>query len=638
MCGIVGYFTPDPKQADGSFLAAMNETLVHRGPDASGLLRRPHAGLAMRRLKVIDLETGDQPISSESGSCHIVFNGEIYNFRELRDRLEKKGHHFRTRSDTEVLLHAYVEKREKCLDDLNGMFAFAVYDEKDKSLFVARDRLGIKPLFYAETDKGLVFASELKAFLACPWISCELDLQALSHFLSLNYLPPPWTPLKGIRQLLPGHWMRVQADKVEVKSYWEIPLEENRDISEREAVTEITRLLHRSIERQLIADVPVGAFLSGGMDSSTLVALIKEHRHDKIKTFSVGFEDPVYDETPYAREVAKYFGTEHYEMLCKPEDVSRSLSRIAFQADNLLADQAALPLYHVSQLAKQHVTVALSGDGGDELFVGYPTFHADHYHSLYTRLPRFLRKNVIEAGIRALPASTGKLSWDYRAKKFIQAGDMSREKAHYWWRTIFTTDEKESILTEAAWRAIPDKDAFGLYAEYFNRSTGSSFVNRALYADQKVWLPGNNLCKVDTMSMAHGLEARVPFLDHELVETVARLPAEMKFRGRILKYLLKKAMKGRLPESIIKRRKAGWHMPIAGWLRGPMAGYAQDLLLQQKTPVHGLFKQDALAALIREHRVGRHNHAFKIWGLLVLNHWSGQFLSKQQVGQAVSAS
>jgi len=628
MCGIVGLFSSEGRLGtDQSLLTRMNSLLTHRGPDDKGSFQDRYAGIAMCRLKVIDLEGGHQPIHDGEEKYWIVFNGEIYNYAELRAALEKKGHRFYSHSDTEVILHQFLEDGENCVHALKGMFAFAIYNPRDASLFLARDRLGVKPLFYHTGNKGFAFASEIKPLLEVPWLPRELNLQAVSHFLSLNYLPAPWTPFQGIHQLPPGHWMKVRAGKTELQQYWDVPLGEEIDESEEAALKKIDELLHRSMERRLIADVPIGAFLSGGLDSSTLVYLMKEHRHEKIKTFSVGFDHPSYDETPYARQVAEHFGTDHYEIRCKPEDAVNSLRDIAWHADGLLADQAALPLYMVSKLAKEHVTVCLSGDGGDEVFVGYPTFQADHYHRAYSRVPRFLRKGIIEPALGLLPASTGKLSFEYRAKKFAEAGDFSAEKAHYWWRTIFTDAEKRDLLLPQAARGL-NLDSYSLYGEFLEKKPQAEFTNRCLYADLKVWLAGNNLYKVDTMTMAHGLEARVPFLDHELVEYMARLPAGLKFKNRVQKYLFKKYLAGKLPESIVSRKKSGWHTPIAAWFQGSLAPNIAGLFSEPDSLWGNVFDKDYVARLVREHQNGSRNHTFKIWGLLILDAWDKSFRKK----------
>ncbi len=625
MCGITGIFRFDSKPVEKSLLQTMNDQIIHRGPDAEGLFTHEHVGLAMRRLKVIDLSTGNQPILTRDKKLCIIFNGEIYNYRELRSVLERQGHQFSTNSDTEVILHLYQEKREACVDSLVGMFAFAIYDSSDDSLFIARDRLGVKPLFYHQSSAGFVFGSEIKPILKAPWVEKRLNYQAIGHFLSLNYLSQPWTPFKGVYQLAPGHWMKISKLGVKIQEYWDVPLGETIDLGEDEACRKIMELFHRSMERRLIADVPIGTYLSGGLDSSALVWLMKEHKHETVKTFSVGFDHPDYDETPYAREVAKYFGTDHYEVHCKADDVLQLLPKVVWHADNLLGDQAALPLYMVSKLAKKHVTVCLSGDGGDEVFIGYPTFHADRYHRYYQQIPEFIRRGIIQPAVEMIPASANKVAFEYKIKKFVEVGIFSPEKAHYWWRTIYRDEEKMHLLTPQALSEVQSMDSYPLYGEYFTKAFKADEVNRALYADMKVWLVGNNLYKVDTMSMAHGLEARVPFLDHELVEFMAKLPPSLKFKNNVLKYLLKKILVGKIPKSIRVRKKAGFHSPVAFWFREFLYEDLKRILLEREGEFSKIIKLETVQNLLGEHASGRQNNAFKIWGLLVLKQWIRHF-------------
>lgn len=626
MCGIVGVFF-NSKPVDSLSLGLMNDCLIHRGPDSAGMWTGGSAGLAMRRLKVIDLATGDQPIHNHDESAWIVFNGEIYNYKELKRKLEGQGRKFYTNSDTEVILQAYEEFGEKCVDHLIGMFAFVIFDKRKNSLFSARDRLGVKPLFYTAHEWGIAVASEVKAFFKLPEFKPKINFQAISHFLSFNYLPNHWTPLEGVYQLLPGHTLCYQEAQPTIKQYWDVPLTAPADDYEESAIKEIERLLHQSMERRLIADVPIGAFLSGGLDSSTLVWLMKEHKHGKIKTFSSTFTDPRYDEGSYAREVSQFFGTEHYEILCEPE--FSKISDIAWHADNLTADQACLPLLGVSKFAKEHVTVCLSGDGGDELFVGYPTFHANQYHSYLRQIPEFLQKGASEL-VNSLPASSGKVGWDYKIKKFLQSAGLSAEKAHYSWRTIFTEKEKQKLFKPSVFNKIATLDGFENYEVYLKEQENIDFVRLCLYADLKVWMAGNNLMKVDAMTMAHGLEARVPFLDHELVEYISKLPTSIRFKAGKLKYLLKKITKGRLPDLIVNRPKAGFHSPIPVWMKENWREQIRKTLLDKTDSLWDeTFNHDFIEQLLNEHENGRDNHAFKIWGLLILKSWLRHFAQKE---------
>jgi asparagine synthase (glutamine-hydrolysing) len=637
VCGIAGYFNFKRGAVDPKALGRMNAAQKHRGPDDSGTIEMGTAGLAMVRLSVIDLPGGHQPMQTADGRLSIVFNGEIYNFRELRQELEKRGKRFRTQSDTEVILELFAEEGERCLERLNGMFAFCVHDRSDGSLFIARDRLGIKPLFYHRGKDFFCFASEIKALLECP-VTPAVNEAAIFHYLSYNYLSAPWTPFAGIEHLPPGHCLKVTSDRFRIRKYWDIPLDENRDVGEEEACRTIYELLHRAVERQLVADVPVGAFLSGGVDSSSIVSLMKEHKEGKIHTFAVGFDDPRYDETPFARQVARLFDTEHRDIHCGPNDVLRYLPRLAWHADNLFGDQAALPQFILSQCAREDMKVTLSGDGGDELFIGYPTFHADSAHRLYAALPAILRHGLIEPAVRSLPASDGKVTFEYGLKKFVQTGDFGPDRAHYWWRTIFTDSEKRNLLRPEIVDRHRGHDSFEIYGEAFQAASDLNPLERSAYADLKVWLPGNHLYKVDSMTMAHGLETRVPFLDHELVEYVCRLPMAMKFRHGVLKRLLKTIMIRRLPDCILKRKKAGCHIPIAGWLKGPLKEQAARMLANPHPEMRRLFQPGALPGLLAEHLAGKRNNAFKIWGLWMMHHWCSRFFGSPNESEPEAAA
>lgn len=624
MCGIAGffYFQPDPPVKDrSSTLRAMVGSLKHRGPDSEGYFEENQVGMGIRRLRVIDLDTGDQPISNESGTCWIVFNGEIYNYLSLRKRLQGQGIKFKTQTDTEVILKLYEEKGQDCVGELNGMYAFAIYDTRQKSLFLARDPLGIKPLFYYQDEEQFKFASEIKALLASPGISRILDLEATAHFLSLNYLPSPWTLLQGIRQLEGGHSVLLKNGRAECRRFWNPSLAADSSLSESEIVRKTGALLRQAVQTQLVADVPVGAFLSGGLDSSSLVALIRESSDTPLETFSVGFRESSYDETPYARKVAQYFGTRHHEVFLTPSDVKSSLEKLVTQLDQPLADPAALALFQLSQLARRHVTVALSGDGSDEIFVGYPTYHADRYLRWYRLLPQFLKEGVIRPLVRRMPVSTGKLSFDYRARKFLEGACYEPPKAHFWWRTVFSDEEQQKIYRPPFRERLETLDSFELYRRYFEEGKDLDFTSQCLYADLRVWLAGNNLHKVDSMSMAHSLEARVPYLDQALVEFMMRVPSAIKFKGNQNKYLLKQVMKGLLPREVIERKKAGWHIPLARWFRYELKEYLTERFDQAPSSFYEILERDEIQKVLGEHFQGEKNNSFKIWGLLILQEW-----------------
>lgn len=624
MCGIAGFFylhRSHPMEGRSSVLRQMVRSLQHRGPDSEGFFEESGMGMGIRRLRVIDLDTGDQPISNEEGTCWIVFNGEIYNHLSLRRDLERKGYAFRTRTDTEVILKLYEEKGLNCVHELNGMYAFAIYDDREKSLFLARDPLGIKPLFYYQDEEKLIFGSEIKALLAFPGVPRVLDLEATSHFLSLNYLPSPWTLFRGIRQLEGGHSLLLKEGRVLLQRFWNPVIETNSFLTEREILQTTRKLLKQAVQRQLVADVPVGAFLSGGLDSSALVALAKESRETPLETFSVGFKEPSYDETPYARKVARYFGTRHHEIFLKPSDLTFLIGNLVAQLDQPLADPAALALYQLSDLTRQFVTVALSGDGSDEIFVGYPTYQANQFLHRYRLLPEFLKERIIAPLIRGIPVSTEKFSFDYRAKKFLEGARLEPKKAHFWWRTIFSDEEKSKIFRTSFAKKIQGMDSFELYRRNFEEVEKLDFTSQCLYADLRVWLAGNNLHKVDSMSMAHSLEARVPYLDQELVEFMMCVPPSIKFKRNQNKYLLKQAMKGLLPDEVIHRRKAGWHIPFAAWFRYDLKGYLISRFKDGSDTFYEIFEKNEIQKILGEHFRGEKNNSFKIWGLVVLHEW-----------------
>jgi len=625
MCGIAGiYFYNQEKAVAESTLKAMTGPIKHRGPDDEGSFIYKNIGLGVRRLSVIDLVKGHQPIHNEDNTLWVVLNGEIYNFQELREELIKKGHRFYTKSDTEVIAHLYEEEQEDCLAKLNGMFALAVLDIKRKSLFIARDRLGVKPLYYYDKDGVFVFASELKSILSFPGFRKQLNPESLCHFFSLNYIPSPWTIFKDIRQLSAGYSLKVTESGSSLKQYWDLRFNGYINESEDFFIENIRGLLKKSVKRMLVSDVPLGAFLSGGTDSTSLTSLIREASGKPVKTFSVGFSEGSYDETYFAELASKHLGTEHYRVACKPTDVIESLPEIVWHADNLISDPSMLPLYLVSRLAKEHVTVCLSGDGGDELFMGYPTYLADNYLKVYKKIPVFLRRFIIEKLINSLPVSYEKLSFEYKAKKFIEGAAFPPDKSHYWWRTVFTDREKESLFSESFLNEIAGCDSYATYARYYDINQGSS-LGKYSYADIKVWLADNNLVRVDAMSMAHSLEARVPFLDHELVEFVMRIPPEIKMKGGHLKYLLKKSMKDKLPSEIINRQKAGWHVPLGKWFSSELHEYAQGTLSNPGVLNSGIFNESYINNLLKDHVTKRDNNTFKIWGLLVFFKWYEKF-------------
>jgi asparagine synthase (glutamine-hydrolysing) len=527
MCGIAGIAFPRGRSVPTELIRRMTDTLEHRGPDDSGIHQDAHVALGHRRLSIIDLSpNGRQPMSNEDGSVWITFNGEIYNFAELRASLIAGGHQFRSQSDTEVLVHLYEDRQLEMVHSLNGIFAFAIWDQRRRRLLAVRDRLGVKPLFFAHTADSLAFGSEIKAILAAGLIDRRVRLDALHHYLSLNYLPAPLTMFEGIHQLRPGEYLTWEDGRVQTKTYWQLPTE-IQPFSESEAVTRFDELLKRSVRGQMLGDVPVGAFLSGGLDSST-VAFYMKSLSASVKTFSIGFREESYDEAPYARTVARHLGTQHFEETVTP-DARQVLERIVYHAEEPTADASMIAVWYLSQMTRKHVTVALSGDGADELLAGYETYQANILAGFYRRVPRWIRSSVIQPLVKALPTGSGKVPLDYKLKRFIAAAHLSPERAHFSWRIIFDEAAKQMLLSEEARRAIGTLDTFDVCREYFGRGHG---LNEFLAADTLFYLPSDMLTKVDRMSMAHGLEVRVPFLDHELVEFLATLPPEQPCRRK----------------------------------------------------------------------------------------------------------
>ncbi len=623
MCGIAGIAFLDGRPAERNLIERMAATLRHRGPDDSGALVDGSVALGHQRLSIIDLSpNGHQPMSNEDGSVWVVFNGEIYNFAELRAQLHSRGHQFRSNTDTEVLVHLYEERGAEMLAALNGMFAFAIWDKNRRRLFLARDRLGIKPLFYAQTETAFVFGSEIKSLLASDLLARRVQPVALSHYLSLNYLPAPLTMFEGIRQLRPAEWLTLEDGKTTTRVYWDLPAA-TQEISESAALARFDELMQRSVRGQLISDVPIGAFLSGGVDSSALVYHMKRIT-PAVKTFSIGFREESFDETPHARAVARALDTEHFEEFVTA-DARAILEQMVWHAEEPTADASMIAVWYLSRTTRRHVTVALSGDGADELLAGYETYQANELARVYRRLPAWFRRGVCEPLARGLSASEGKISLDYKMKRFVAAADLSPERAHFSWRIIFDEAHKGKLLTREARDAIGSLDSFEACREYFGRGRG---VNEFLAVDTRFYLPNDMLAKVDRMSMAHSLEVRVPYLDHELVEFLASLPPAMKLRGFFTKkYLLKRSMRGRLPRAVLTRRKAGFNVPINRWFKHELRDYVRDSLSAGALARIGLFELREVERLLDEHESGVVDWSYQIYGLLIFALWHKRFLA-----------
>ena len=626
MCGICGIYNYKSRwPVPATVLHAMTTTMVHRGPDHEGYYIDDVVGLGMRRLRIIDLEGGVQPMPNEDQTIWVVFNGEIYNHKELRLDLESRGHQFRTSSDTEAIVHAYEEYGLDCVKYFNGMFAFAVWDRPRKRLILGRDRIGIKPLYYGIDSNGIVFGSELKPILVQRRERPDIDLEALDAYLTLEYIPAPLSIVAGVRKLPAGHILVIDNEHSRLRSYWDVP-QETINVSEDDIADRLLALLQKSVKRRLMSDVPLGVLLSGGMDSSTVAVLMSSITQDRIKTFSIGFDDPSYNELQYARSVARHVNADHHELIIRPDAVNLAERLMTF-LDEPLGDVSVFPTFLVSQLARQHVTVALSGDGGDELFAGYDHYIADKVATHYNRLPAFVRRGLIEPLLRSCPPSQRKKGMVNRLKRFTEGLRHPPELAHARWMVFMDAAEKDALFTEdlAAQWSRPDPHSY--VTRYLHRNCNAGRLDDQLYADLKTYLVDDLLVKVDRMSMAVSLEARVPFLDHEVVEFAASIPSSLKLRGFQRKYILRKAMGHLLPRNILDRGKEGFSIPMKNWLRGELKPMMTDLLSAARLRRQGWFQADYVEQLMTEHLSERANHSHRLWPLMVFQLWCDRYLS-----------
>ncbi|MEZ5428956.1 MAG: asparagine synthase (glutamine-hydrolyzing) [Pyrinomonadaceae bacterium] len=626
MCGIVGIVNSNSRAVDRRVLERMNEAIVHRGPDEDGFYLKEDVGLAMRRLSIIDLASGQQPIFNQDKTKAIVFNGEIYNFRQLREDLEKLGRTFYTNSDTEAIIHLYDEYGTDCVDHLRGMFAFAIWDERRKELFVARDRVGKKPLLYSHQPNGdLIFGSEFRALLTHPDVGREVDHQAIDAYLSYLCVPAPQTAFRQIRKLEPGHWLRWREGRIEIKRYWQPDFSRKIKISEEEAIEETTRILRESTRLRMISEVPLGAFLSGGVDSSAVVALMAEASEKPVKTFSIGFEEQDFSELKYARRVAEHVGAEYNEFIVKPNALE-VLPTLVEHYGEPYADSSAIPTYYVSKETRKHVTVALNGDGGDESFAGYERHAAMRLAEIYHRFPGFARKILFEKPISLIPTSELKKSRVRDVKRFLQAAGLPRVERYFRWVSTFNRDAKKHLYTREFEEAVATEDPSVVLEKWFAKANGSGLLDTILLTDQMTYLPNDLLIKVDIASMANSLEARSPFLDHTLIEFAASLPENLKMKRLETKSLLKKAAARLVPPEVIYRRKMGFGVPIGKWFRTGMKDFVREILLSEKALGRGIVKPEMLEKYVSEHTNAERDHAFQIWTLLMLELWFQKFI------------
>lgn len=639
MCGIAGIVNPDGRLIDERVLRSMCDAIIHRGPDDEGYYvnRGPETGsgsrvhgtasvgLGMRRLSIIDLSTGKQPIHNEDKTVWVVLNGEIYNYTDLRKELEAKGHRFYTQSDTEAIVHAYEEYGDDVPNHLRGMFAFALWDERQQKLLLARDRVGKKPLLYSIIGRELVFASEFQAMLRHPGVSREVNEAAISHYLSFLCVPAPLTAFAGVRKLEPGHILIWQDGEVEIRRYWSLDFRNKVDITEREGGERVVDLLRDAVRVRLMSDVPLGAFLSGGIDSSAVVALMSELSSERVKTFSIGFEEQEFNEISHARRVAERFGTDHHEFIVRPNAVE-VLPTLVRHYGEPYADSSAIPTYYLAKMTRQHVTVALNGDGGDECFAGYERYAAMRIAERYHRLPRLLREQVVEPAIAAIPEAGSTRSRLGKARRFLDVMGRPVGERYLRWTSAISGELKAELCTTEFLARTSETKALGYVQPWFEGNGEIDIVDRALMADTSNYLPNDLLVKVDIASMAVSLEARSPFLDHHVMEFAASLPARYKLRGLTTKYLLKNALKGLLPPENLTRSKMGFGVPIGRWFRRELKSFLAETILSERALGRGYFKREAVNHLVEEHTDGRRDYAHQLWTLLMLELWHQEFI------------
>ncbi|MEX1071103.1 MAG: asparagine synthase (glutamine-hydrolyzing) [Anaerolineales bacterium] len=625
MCGICGIADSAGLHVDVAMLRRMNTAIVHRGPDGDGFFEQQGVNLAMRRLAIIDVAGGDQPIFSEDKRIAIVYNGECYNYQELRDLLDKRGHQFRTNSDTECIVHLYEDHGPDCLRYLRGMFAFAIWDEPRQRLFVARDRLGKKPIYYSVLGGKLYFASELKALIAVLPEQPEIDLKAIDQYLSLQYIPEPFTAYKGVFKLPAAHYLIWERGELKLQQYWDFSYEPKHTASEAQLIEELRTLTSDAVRMRLISEVPLGAHLSGGIDSSIVVALMAQATSGPVKTFSVGFEENNFSELPYSRLVAERYATEHHEFRLTFGDIPATLETLLQHFGEPFADPSALPLYHLSRLTREHVTVALNGDGGDESFAGYQRYWLDPLGDKYLRLPRALTRSMLPVLASALPDGGDRPvggSLSNGLKRLPQLAEVDRRASLLRWSSYFSARQKAELWQPAYSASLDLHRSEKDIAALFDHAPASHRLDRTLYADIKSYLAGDLLVKADRMTMASSLEGRSPFLDHVLVEWAARLPLQHKLRGRQGKILLRKAFADMLPPEVLSHRKQGFGIPVGAWLRGPLESWTRDLLLAPSSPIKDWFQREALVKLIAEHQARKQDHGKRLWALVCLAIWN----------------
>lgn len=629
MCGICGIVD---NRANGIVREkAINDMcgeLRHRGPDDHGIYLKngtPSVGLGHRRLSIIDLsQAGHQPMANEDGSVQLVFNGEIYNYKDLKDELKMRGHIFRSESDTEVMVHLYETYGEECVRHLRGMFAFAVWDEKKKTLFLGRDRAGKKPLLYCQSGDNFCFASEFSSILASGLINKSINLKAVNYYMNFGYVPASSTIYNGVFKLPPAHTLTLKDGNIRLERYWQVDYSGKIKISEQEASEEVLRLLKEAVKIRLYSDVPLGAFLSGGIDSSAVVGLMSQVSGAKVKTFSIGFEESDYSELKYARMVAEKFATEHHEFIVKPNALE-ILPLLVERYGEPYADSSCIPTYYVCRETRRFVTVALNGDGGDEAFGGYERYQAMLVSENLQNFPAYL-KSMINGLAGILPDSVNQKGTLRRLKRFLGSAGLPRTERYLRWAGILGEVRPDELYSDEFLKEIRPADPLAVLEPYLTCPGKSDLLDRLLLADTSTYLPDDLLVKVDIASMANSLEARSPFLDHKLIEFAAKLPSDLKIKGLTKKYILRKAVKGLVPEENIRRRKMGFGMPVGQWFRGELKVFLCDTVLSGPSLKRGYFKPRMLKKIVEDHVSGEKDYSFQLWAILMLELWHKKFM------------
>lgn len=624
MCGICGYYSFEKGNPDENLLKKMCSVIEHRGPDDEGIFLDKGVGLGMRRLSIIDIEGGRQPVHNEDSTIWIVFNGEIYNYRELRLSLEKK-HRFYTSSDTEVIVHLYEEFGEGFVSRLNGMFGLAIWDSNNNKLLLARDRTGIKPLHYIILKNKLIFGSEIKSILEHPDVKREINFMAFHYFLSFEYIPAPESIFKGIMKLKPGHILLYKDNMASIRRYWDVEFSD-KGFSEEYFCNKISETLEKSVNLEMVSDVPLGAFLSGGIDSSAIVAMMSHLSDEPIKTFSIGFEDQSYNELEYAGIVAERFNTEHHEEIIKPDAVKLAGSLIRY-FDEPFADVSAFSTYLVSQMAKKHVKVALSGDGGDELFAGYDWYIASNLNKYYRKLPSILKDKIIHPVVKNLPDSSQKKGFSNILKRFVEGSSLPDEGRHVRWQ-FFLPDEDKLYSSELK-NELKNVNSFEVVNRLYVNNNAIKPLSKEQYVDLKMYLPDDILVKVDRMSMANSLEARVPLLNQLFIELVATIPPNLKLKGISTKYIFKKAMLKHLPRDIIYRKKQGFSIPMKNWLREDLRDMMMETLSRRRIEEKGYVEYGYVNKLMNQHLEKKRNNAHQLWSLMVFEMWHDMYINNE---------